>query len=227
MSGLNRNATCIIGDSNTLGLRFGTDHRRTFGKSLLGKQFYAPTINDIDPYVCCGYHNVVIMCGINDIKQDHVINQAELHNIYKTYIGKIDQIQSINRNCHIFLVPILPTKRNEFNRKAICFNRFIIDELLPSNFGVTLVRGIDNLLEESGLLNRELSRDLNRFKKPDFLHLNWKGLAKLGCLIRDTVLCRKSGGVDRRKRRTREVNGTSYREVAVSGVEQHDGYQPS
>ena len=77
-----------------------------------------------------------------------------------------------------------------------------------------------------GLLNRELSRVLNRFKRPDFLHLNGGGgLVKLGCLIRGTVLLRKSGGVDRRKR-TR-VDGTSYRDVAAGRVEQHDGDQPS
>ena len=226
VSGLNRNATCIIGDSNTQGLKFGTDHRKTFGKSLPGKQFFAPTVNDIDPYVSCGYSNVVIMCGINDIKQDHVNNQTDLHNIFKSYVSKIDQIQSVNRNCHIFLVPILPTKRSDLNRKAICFNKFIIDELLSSNFGVTLVRGIDDFLDESGLLNREISRDLTRFRKPDFLHLNWKGLARLGCLIRDTVIRRKTGGVDRR-RRTREVDGTSYRDIAAGGEEQRDGYQPS
>ena len=67
VSGLNRNTTCIIGDSNTRGLKFGTNHRRTFGKLLPGKQFLAPTISDIDPYVACGYSNVVVMWGINDI----------------------------------------------------------------------------------------------------------------------------------------------------------------
>ena len=107
----------------------------------------------------------------------------------------------------------------------MCFNNLILNELLPSNFGVTFVDGFQEFLDDHGLLNRELSRDLNRFKRPDFLHLNWGGLAKLGCLIRGTVLLRKSGGVDRRKR-TR-VDGTSYRDVAAGGVEQHDGYQPS
>ena len=75
------------------------------------------------------------------------------------------------------------------------------------------------------VLPTKLSREFNRFKRPDFLHLNWGGLAKLGCLIKNTVILRRSGGVDRRTR-TR-VYGTSYRDAAASGVEQHDGYQPS
>ena len=100
-----------------------------------------------------------------------------------------------------------------------------IKAALGAVFGVTFVDGFQEFLDENGLLSRELSREFNRFKRPDFLHLNWGGLAKLGCLIRNTVILRRSGGVDRRTR-TR-VDGTSYRDVAASRVEQHDGYQPS
>ena len=57
-----------------------------------------------------------------------------------------------------------------------------MNELLPSNFGVTFVDGFQEFLDDHGLLNRELSRDLNRFKRPDFLYLNWGGLAKLVAL---------------------------------------------
>ena len=80
---------------------------------------------------------------------------------------------------------------------------------------MTFVDGFQEFLDDHGLLNRELSRDLyrfkliyvvyhyskaenysvisgiqriSRFKRPDFLHLNWGGLAKLGCLIRGTVV---------------------------------------
>ena len=64
----NRNATCIIGDSNTGGLKFGTDPKKSFGHWLPGKQFYAPVINDINPYVSSGYPNVVVHCGIKVLK---------------------------------------------------------------------------------------------------------------------------------------------------------------
>ena len=36
ISRLNRNATCIVGDSNTAGLKFGSDPKHSFGKSLPG-----------------------------------------------------------------------------------------------------------------------------------------------------------------------------------------------
>ena len=58
-----------------------------------------------------------------------------------------------------------------------------------------------------------------------FIYKFFKYFAKLGCLIRNTVILRRSGGVDRRT--LTRVDGTSYRDVAASGVEQHDGYQPS
>ena len=75
---------------------------------------------------------------------------------------------------------MLPTKLTELNRKGIFFNNMIMNELLPSNFGVTFVHGFHSV--------------------PDFLHLNWGGLAKLNCLIKNTVILRRSGEVDRRTR---------------------------
>ena len=225
ISRLNRNATCIVGDSNTAGLKFGSDPKRSFGKSLPGKRFPATLLDDINPYDCNGYSNVVVMCGINNIKSDNIKTPANIRGVYNGLVAKIVQIQSINPKAHVFVCPVLPTKLTELNRKGICFNNMIMNELLPSNFGVTFVDGFQEFLDENGLLSRELSREFNRFKRPDFLHLNWGGLAKLGCLIRNTVILRRSGGVDRRTR-TR-VDGTSYRDVAASRVEQHDGYQPS
>ena len=65
---LNRNTTCILGDSNTAELKFGSDPRRSFGSSLPGKRFPAPLLDDVNPYNSCGYSNVVLMCGINNLK---------------------------------------------------------------------------------------------------------------------------------------------------------------
>ena len=38
---------CILGDSNTAGLKFGSDPRRSFGSSLPGKRFSAPLLDDL------------------------------------------------------------------------------------------------------------------------------------------------------------------------------------
>ena len=108
------------------------------------------------------------------------------------------------------------------------------EELIPSNFGVTLVDGIDGFLDEAGLLSQHLSRNLNRYQKPDYLHLNWKGLAKLGVLIRNTVLLRMNGGKDRRRRPSRNNGQTrtgqteGYAGTAANGFGHNsDGYQSS
>ena len=66
----NHNATCIIGDSNTSRLKFGSDPRQSFGDSLPGKQVYAPVVDEINPLDCAGYRNVVLLCGINDLRKE-------------------------------------------------------------------------------------------------------------------------------------------------------------
>ena len=132
-------------------------------------------------------------------------------------------------------MPPLPTKRADLNKKSIYFNRLICTELLPSNFGVTFVDGFDGFLDGAGLLNQQLSRNVDKNQRPDYLHLNWRGVAKLGVLIRNTVLLRMNGGHDRRKRSPTRAGEQSYRDVlmrgghaaaAGSGSGHHDGYQP-
>ena len=228
----NRNSTCIIGDSNTCGLKFGDDPKKSFGKWLPGRQIYTPVISDIDPYVACGYRNVVVHCAINDLKKDEVKNIADIKRVFAFYVNKIECIQAANPKSHVFICPPLPSKRAELNRKSLFFIKLIREELIPSNFGVTLVDGFDGFLDQAGLLSQHLSRDLNRHRKPDFLHLNWKGLAKLGVLIRNTILLRMNGGIDKRRSRSRSRDNIEpqptegYAGAAANGFgHNHDGYQ--
>ena len=121
-------------------------------------------------------------------------------------------------------------KRAELNKKSLFFIKLIREELVPFNFGVTFVDGFDGFLDQAGLLSRHLSRDLNKHQKPDYLHLNWKGLAKLGVLIRNTVLLRMNGGTDRRRlknnRRQNTQEPEGYAGTAANGFgHNHDGYQ--
>ena len=222
----NRNSTCIIGDSNTGGLKFGTDGKRTFGKALPGKQFYAPTIDDINPYVSCGYNNVVIMCGINDIRKSNVKTQRELHDIYDFLVNKINLIQKSNPKANIFVCPVLPTKSELYNKKALYFINLIRTGLLNSNFGITFVDGFDSFLDSNGFLCQNLSKEFDRHQRRDYLHLNWRGVAQLGRLIRNTVLLRAHGGVDKRKRGPNRVDGRTYRDVAAPVEEHSSGQRP-
>ena len=136
--------------------------------------------------------------------KDEVKNIADIKRVFALYVNKIECIQAVNPKAHVFLCPPpLPFKRAELNRKSLYFIRLIREELIPSNFGVTLVDGFDGFLDQAGLLSQNLSRDLNRHRKPDYLHLNWKGLAKLGVLIRNTILLRMNGGIDKRRSQSR------------------------
>ena len=154
----NRNSTAVIGDSNTGKLKFGTDPRKTFGKWLPGKQFYAPVISDINPYVACGYQNIVIHCGVNDLKGDDVKNISDVRRVFNAYVDKIQSVQAVNPKAHVYVCPPLPSKRAELNRKSIYFNKLIGSELLPNNFGVTFVDGFDEFCDQTGLLSPLLSQ---------------------------------------------------------------------
>ena len=226
LSPFNRSATCIFSDSNGAGMRFGSEPKRSFGKWLPGKNFFTPVIDNIDPFLTCGYKNVVILCGINDVRKPSVKSQRDVYAIYSLLEYKIEQIQEINPVAQIFVCPLLPTKNADLNRKVLYFIDLIRRELLPKNFGVQMVDGFDDFLDNNtGLLCQALSREFDKYGRPDVLHLNWKGVAKLSVMIRNTVLLRMNGGIDKRRKRNGRVNGTPY--SAAAGGENHvDGYQP-
>ncbi|XP_063691270.1 uncharacterized protein LOC134823666 [Bolinopsis microptera] len=113
----NRNSTCIIGDSHTGGLKFGLDPKKSFGQWLPGKQYFAPVVGDINPTVSCGYRNVLLMCGINDIRKPEIKNTADIkNNVFKPFVQKVEMIQALNPKANIFVCPLLPTKLVELNR---------------------------------------------------------------------------------------------------------------
>ena len=214
----NNNSTCIIGDSNTGRLTFGSDKRKTFGELMPGHRFWAPTVETIDPSVCCSYNNVIIMCGINDIKKQNVDYSCNIDNIYNLYQSKVAEIRSLNPKCRIFVCPILPTKNHDLNRGALYFNKLIFEDLIKRDLNVQCVWGFDDFLDGdgSGLLSRNLSKEYNRHNQPDILHLNLSGIRRLAGLIKQSVFSRFKGGkVSERKAGSSRVNGRPYSEVVV------------
>ena len=213
----NKNSCCIIGDSNTGPLRFG-EEKGTFGRSIPGKQVYAPVIEKIDPYETLGYRNVVIHCGINDIRMPDINSSSMIRNCYLKLVRKIDQIHLVNKLANIFVCPVLPTKCLEYNRKAIFFNSMIFNELVSSRCHVSAVDGFNGFLDENMMLRRDLSRHLNRQGNPDYLHLNWRGSAFLASLIKTCVILRVNGGIDPRlKQRSSRVDGRTYADISRVG----------
>ena len=57
----------ILGDSNTKYINFG-EGNGSLGYGVPGKRVEAMKVGHIDPLACAGYSNVIIHCGLNDLK---------------------------------------------------------------------------------------------------------------------------------------------------------------
>ena len=188
-----RNSTCVIGDSNTGKLKFGAD-KGTFGYAMPGKREWAPKIEDIDPTCCSSYNNIVILCGINDIKSKYIRNSNDIKELYIRLKCKIEQIHLLNKKANIFVCPILPTKSFDLNKRALDFNKHILRDLRQSCPGVSVVLGFDEFLDKDGYLAEKSS------STGDHLHLNVVGARHLANLIKASISL-KSGGSGRIKKK--------------------------
>ena len=115
-------STIILGDSNTKNLKFG-EGTGTFGFNMPGEQIYTPLIEDMDPWACVGYNNVILHCGINNIKN----HNANVQHCADKFINKLEEIKAWCPNSKITINPILPTKSGSLNIKARQFNRFLFE----------------------------------------------------------------------------------------------------
>ena len=209
----NKNATCLLGDSNTGQLRFGSDKRGTFGELMPGRKFWAPRIKDVDPVSCMGYSNVVLLCGINDVRQPDVESDSDVAKCYAELKLKVKQIQLLSPSTRaVFVCPLLPTKNLLLNKKVNTFNRLIHFDLVPACKGVVYVDGFMRFARNH-LLADELSKQFDRYGRQDTLHLNKPGTRVLAGLIKHSVFLRLNGGVDRR-RHTGKNDGRPYSLVA-------------
>ncbi len=209
----NRNSTLIVGDSNTGHLRFGTSKRNSFGELMPGQKSWAPTIDHIRPQDCISYRNVVILCGINDVKGPQVNSESDIRYISNSLINKIAQIRQLNSKCFISVCPLLPTKDYDLNRRVNCFNNMLFKDLAKLNLGAHCVQGFHGFAEHDGMLARQLSKTFDRFNRPDVLHLNEVGARVLAGLIKQSIFLRLQRGVDRRKGPTSRVNGRLFSSV--------------
>lgn len=109
-----KNSTAIIGDSNTKHLRFSSGKAKekgTFGYLLPGKRVEAFHIRSINPEDCIGYQNVILHCGINDIRNR---SPGRLHNDpdpedinahFENMKKKVQDIKALCPRIAIFLSP--------------------------------------------------------------------------------------------------------------------------
>ena len=209
----NKNATCLIGDSNTGLLRFGSNKRSTFGELMPGQKYWAPVIGDIRPESCVAYSNAVILCGINDLKQPNVACENDIRTLCGKLINKIKQIKQLNSKCFVYVCPLLPTKIADLNHRVNCFNNLLLSRLASIGSGVQCVQGFQGFADYDGMLVRQLSKSLDSHHRPDTLHLNHSGARILAGLIKRPIFLRLHGGVDRRKGPANRVDGRPFSSV--------------
>ena len=186
------NSTCIVGDSNTKGIKFGSG-KGTVGERYPGKQVYSPVIKDIDPLSCASYQNVVLSLGVNDVRQSDVKCYDDIKQVYATYKSKLRDINQLNPGAKVFIVPILPTSSEALNAKICDYNRLLINDLHKSFYNVSIVDGVPRFLDSRNLLKKSLFR-----KAGDILHINSAGHALLVRLVKDSIFRRRSNFVDGR-----------------------------
>jgi alkylated DNA repair dioxygenase AlkB len=214
LSWTNKNASCLIGDSNTGSLRFGSNRRGTFGELMPGRKFWAGRIHEIDPVSCMGYSNVVLLCGINDLKRADVGSDNDVADYFVKFKQKVKQIQLLSPSTRaVFVCPLLPTKDILLNRKVNTFNRLVYENLVPTCKDVVYVDGFIGFARDH-VLSSELSRQFDKNGRQDILHLNHLGARVLAGLIKRSVFLRLNGGVDRR-RHTGKLDGRLYTAVAM------------
>ncbi len=174
-------SSVIIGDSNTRHLNFGTG-RGTFGHLIPGERIEATHIDKIKPVDCCGYKNIFLHCGVNDIKHYRANTNEKIGAKFQQLKDIIDEIVTVCPNSRIFVSPILPTKSIHLNQRAIQFNKMLFKYRSESCRFDCL--DFNAFVNEFGCLRTELGR---HFNPDDQLHLGAKGVGLLVRIIRERV----------------------------------------
>ena len=176
-------STVVIGDSNTRFLKFGSGVG-TFGHNIPGERVEAIHIGDVNPVDCCGYKNIFIHCGVNDIKHYHKVNSADkIRSKFAELRNIIDQIRLICPNSRLVVSPILPTKSQGINQCVLYFNRLLF-EYQNSCTHTFVTLDFSLFADRNGCLQSEMGRYWNA---EDQLHLGSKGVRVLVKLIRSKV----------------------------------------
>jgi alkylated DNA repair dioxygenase AlkB len=195
----NDNVTVILGDSNTAHLKFGSG-RRTFGDNMPGKRIPCFTLEQIKPHDCVGYKNIFIHCGINDIKQ----RNANVQEAATLLSSKVDQIRRLCPSSKIVVSPILPTKSESLNNKAVAFNRILFD-FCSVNYSIGTL-DFSGFCDDQGLLDKRFGR---YFACDDMIHLGSTGIFTLSRLIARKIFGSPADG--RLYSQVASINQTNHR----------------
>ena len=182
------NSTCIVGDSNTRLLNFGTG-QGTFGKWMPGKRIEAFHIGEIpEPEDIGPYRNIVLHTGVNDIKHR---SRKSSQRLGDELYYKCKRIMEVYPRCKIYLSLLLPTKLSSINYRVKELNN-IMQEMSHSHKNVyVLDNDISQYCDRSGVLRSELGRHDKATGRPldqDALHLGKQGLRLLARAIRSNIV---------------------------------------
>ena len=177
-----KNSAVIIGDSNTNGFKFG-EGKGKFGKSLPGKRIQAAQVDDINPFDCAAYANVVIVIGTNNLRRGLVSSNNDVDKIVQTLSERVDVISTIRPDIKIKLMPVLPTRYAGMNHHIMYYNRTVYKRFIMSgaNFNISMP-SVEEFLDSNVLLRIELTR------RGDAIHLGDRGLSIFANCIKHSIL---------------------------------------
>ena len=179
------NSTVIVGDSNTKHIKFG-EGVGSFGYYYPGTRIQAPCIKDIDITACVGYSNVVLQCGINDIKHNSINNIEKVAECFEKLQHKIELVRKLCPTSRLIISPILPTKDQKLSSKALDFNEMLFCFEDSAQYFQTL--NFNSFSDMNGIL----LNSMGCHNTPnDILHLGSQGIRKLVKLIKDCIKVRK------------------------------------
>ena len=194
----NNNSTLILGDSNTGGLKFASfghssssDMNGTFGNAMPGHREAVFVVDDLDAAKCLGYNNVVVHCGVNDVRKPDIETEDHIREIYVKFKSKINQILHVNKRARVYVDLLLPTKLEACNSKIKYFNKLIAEDLCKSYNRVKIIDTFKKFCDSNGFLAKNLSREFTRDNLPDNLHLNDGGLKLLSVAIKNVIFYKK------------------------------------
>lgn len=193
----NHNSTIILGDSNTGGLKFGTSGR-SFRASMPGKREAAFLIAELDPMKCLGYNNIVVSCGLNDIRKQDVRTEEQIRSIYIDFKTKIDHIVRVNKRARVFVAPMLPTTLHDLNIKSQMFNKLLYGDLVQFNRSISIIVGFDQFVASNGCLKQSLLKDDGLS-----IHINDGGYSILAKCIKQSIFYRKQAHRNRQQTSSR------------------------
>ena len=110
-------------------------------------------MDELDPVKCLGFNNIVVHCGVNDVRQPSVDTEEDVRDTYIKFKAKINQILHINKRAKVFVNLLLPTKLETCNREIKLFNNLLTDDLCKSYNRVKTIDCFKKFCDSNGFLS--------------------------------------------------------------------------